>query len=102
MNQKFSRPAARPEDAHVPLGKVSLKNIMCLEYERTVANNYIIRFETRLFQILKNNKLLPKPKDKVTVRIAVDDGSLAVLWKGTKLLVKELTNKQDQKIQRAA
>ena len=79
-----------------------LKNIMCLEYERTVANNYVIRFETRLFQILKNNKLLPKPKDKVIIRIAVDDGSLAVLWKETKLLVKELTNTQDHTIQKAA
>jgi hypothetical protein len=49
MNRKFSRPAARPEDAHVPLGNASLKDIMCLEYERTVANNYVIRFETRLF-----------------------------------------------------
>ena len=102
MNQKFSRPAARPEDAHVPLGKVNLKNIMCLEYERTVANNYVIRFETRLFQILKTKAPLPRPKDKVTVRIAVDDGSLTVLWKESKLLVKELTNKQDQKIRKAA
>ena len=102
MNQKFSRPAAEPEDAHVPLGKISLKNIMCLEYERKVANNYVIRFETRLFQILKTKAPLPRPKDKVTVRIAVDDGSLTVLWKESKLLVKELTNKQDQKIRKAA
>jgi len=102
MNRKFSRPAAQPEDAHVPLGKVNLKNIMCLEYERTVANNYVIRFETRLFQILKTKTPLPRPKDKVTVRIAVDDGSLTVLWKESKLLVKELTNKQDRKIQKAA
>jgi len=29
---------------------------MCLEYERTVANNYVIRFETRLFQSLKTKK----------------------------------------------
>ena len=102
MNRKFSRPAAQPEDAHVPLGKVNLKNIMCLEYERTVANNYVIRFETRLFQILKTKTPLPRPKDKVTVRIAVDDGSLTVLWKESKLLVKELTNKQDRKIRKAA
>jgi hypothetical protein len=101
MNRKFSRPAARPEDAHVPLGKVSLKDIMCLEYERTVANNYVIRFETRLFQILKTKKPLPRPQDKVTIRIGID-GSFAVLWKETKLLVKELTNIQDQKIQGAA
>jgi hypothetical protein len=101
MNKKFSVPAAQPQDAHVPLGKVSLKDIMCLEYERTVANNYVIRFETRLFQILKINKSLPRPKDKVTIRIALD-GNLTVLWKDTKLLVKELTNIQDHKIQKAA
>jgi hypothetical protein len=101
MNRKFSRPAARPEDAHVPLGNVNLKDIMCLEYERTVANNYVIRFETRLFQILKTKKPLPRPKDKVTIRVHLD-GNLTVLWKGTKLLVKELTNIQDHKNQKAA
>ena len=101
MNKKFSRPAAKPEDAHVPLGDVKLKDIMCLEYERTVANNYVIRFETRLFQILKTNNPLPRPKDKVLVRIRLD-GSIAFMWKNTRLLVKELTNTQDHKIQKAA
>jgi transposase len=101
MNKKFSRPAAKPEDAHVPLGNVDLKNIMCLEYERTVGNDYVIRFETRLFQILKTKKMLPRPKDKVTIRIALD-GTLTVLWKETKLLVKEITNTQHQKSLRAA
>jgi hypothetical protein len=89
MNRKFSLRAARPEDAHVPLGNASLKDIMCLEYERTAANNYVIRFETRLFQILKTKNPLPRPKDKATVRIYLD-GNLSVLWKGTKLLVKEV------------
>ena len=101
MNKKFSRPAAKPEDAHVPLGDVKLSDIMCLEYDRTVANNYVIRFETRLFQILKNKNPLPKPKDKVLIRIRLD-GSIVFLWKETKLLVKELTNTQDQKNQKAA
>ena len=107
MNNKFSRPAAKPEDAHVPLGNVDLKNIMCLEYERTVANNYVLRFETRLFQILKTKKPLPRPKDKVTIRIALD-GAITVLWKGTssqketQLLVKELTNTKDHEIRKVA
>ena len=101
MNKKFSRPAAKPENAHVPLGDVNLKNIMCLEYERTVANNYVIRFETRLFQILKTKKELPRPKDKVIVRIQLD-GSLSIIWKNNKLFVKELTNIQDHKNQKAA
>ena len=101
MNNKFSRPPLNSHDAHVPLGNVSLKNIMCLEYERTVGNDYVVRFETRLFQILKSNKSLPRPKDKVTLRVLLD-GNLSILSKGIKLLVKELTNIHNSKIRRAA
>ncbi|MDR0472920.1 MAG: hypothetical protein LBH43_04555 [Treponema sp.] len=67
MNQKFSFPAAKPEDAHVPLGSVNMKGIMCLQHERTVANNYVVHFETHLFQILKTNNRLPLPRDKVAI-----------------------------------
>jgi len=101
MNQKFSRPAAEQEDAHVPLGSACLKNIMCMEYERAVGKDYVVRFEKQLFQILKSNKALPRPRDKVTVRIALD-GALAIIWKETTLLVKELTSISNQKIQKAA
>jgi transposase len=101
MNKKFARPAARPEDAHAPLGNANLKDIMCFEYERTVGSDYVIRFETRLFQILKTKKPLPRPKDRVTIRITLDE-KLTVLWKESKLLVKELTNMQDQISQKAA
>jgi hypothetical protein len=80
MNQMFSFPAAKPEGAHVPLGNVNLKDIICLQYERAIANNFMIRFKTRLSQILKTNKALPRPRDKVTIRIALD-GNLTVLWK---------------------
>jgi hypothetical protein len=97
MNRKFSRPPAEEADTHVPLGKVNLKDIFCFEHERVVSNDYVVRFEKRLFQILKTNKELPRPKDKVVIRILLD-GSLSVIWKGTKLLVKELTNMHSQKI----
>jgi hypothetical protein len=66
MNGKFSRPAA---DAHVPLGRVDLTDILCFDYERTVTNDYVVRFECWLFQIGKDNKVLPRPKDKVIVGI---------------------------------
>jgi len=101
MNEKFSRPPADTADAHVPLGNVSLKDIFCFLYERTISNDYVVRFEKRLFQILKSNSTLPKPKDKVTIRIRLD-GSLSILWKGTNLLVKELTNIQNHKIRDVA
>ncbi|MCL2043116.1 MAG: ISNCY family transposase [Treponema sp.] len=101
MNTKFSRPSAKPENAHVPLGNANMEAIMCFEYERTVDNSYVIRFENRLFQILKSKKPLPRPKDKVTIRISLD-GKLIILWHRNKLLVKEITNIQDLETQKAA
>jgi transposase len=101
MNKKFSRPPSDTADAHVPLGNESMKNIFCFLYERTISNDYVIRFEKRLFQILKSNSTLPKPKDKVTIRIQLD-GSMSILWKETSLLVKELTNIQNHKIRDVA
>jgi hypothetical protein len=101
MNGKFSRPPADKADAHVPPGNAGLKDILCFEYERTIGNDYVVRHEKHLFQILKSNKALPRPKDKVTVRIRLD-GSLSLIWKETKLLVKELTNTQSHKIRDVA
>jgi transposase len=45
MNGKFSRPAKSADNAHVRLGGVSLDNILCLEHERKVSKDYVIRFE---------------------------------------------------------
>jgi hypothetical protein len=87
MNEKFSRPAFDPADAHVPLGKADLTEILCFEHERVVTNDYVVGFERRLFQIYKSNKILPRPKDKATVRIRLD-GSCSMLFKGKPLLVK--------------
>ena len=101
MNRKFSRPPLEEVDAHVPLGDVNLQDIFCLEYDRTVSKDYVVRFEKRLFQILKSSKVLPKPKEKVIVRVLLD-GSLSIIWKGNKLLVKELTNIQGQIIRNVA
>jgi hypothetical protein len=66
MNAKFSRPAADAAGARIPPGNVNLPDILCLEYERTASNDYVARFECRHFQILKSNRNLPRPKDKVT------------------------------------
>jgi hypothetical protein len=101
MNRKFSRPPAQETDAHTPLGNTNLKDIFCFEHERSAGNDYVVRFQKCLFQILKSNKELPRPKDKVLIRIFLD-GRLSILWKESKLLVKELTNTTGQENQDAA
>jgi hypothetical protein len=60
------------------MGKRNLREILCFEYRRSVSRDYVVRFECRLFQILKTSKILPRPKDTVVVRIRLD-GSLSIL-----------------------
>ena len=89
MNDKFNRPAKNSDDAHVNPGKVRLDDIFCMEFDRRISKDFIIRFQARLFQILKTNKTLPRTEDKVLVRIRLDN-SVQILWKDKPLLVKEI------------
>jgi hypothetical protein len=58
MNEKFSRPARDSDDAHVNIGKVKLDDLLCMEFDRTISKDFIIRFQTRLFQIQKTDSFL--------------------------------------------
>lgn len=98
LNRMFSHPAAKQEDAHVPLGSANLKDIMCLEYERTVGDDYVVCYDKWLFQILKSNKPLPCPGDKVIIRIAFN-GMTSIIWNKAKLLFREITNYKTDKSQ---
>ena len=89
MNTKFGRPARSKEDAHVNLGKVKLEDILCMEFDRKISREYVVRYDSRLFQILDRNKPLPRPEDKVIVRIKLDK-SICIIWKEKPLLFKEI------------
>lgn len=89
MNKKFSRPPKNADDAHVKVGKLVLDDILCMEHERKVSRDYIIRFECRLFQILPDAKIKPRPGDAVIVRVRLDS-SVHILWKNKPLLVNEI------------
>ena len=89
MNAKLSRPARNPDDAHVYPGKIKLDDILCMEFDRRISKNFIVRLKTRLFQILESNKPLPRTEDKVFVRIKLDN-SVQIIWKNKPLQVKEI------------
>ena len=95
MNQKFSRPARSSDDAHVNPGKTKMDDILCMEFDRYISKDYIIRFQARLFQILKTNKLLPRTEDKVLIRVRLDN-SVNIIWKDKPLLAKEIPSMFDE------
>jgi transposase len=94
MNEKFSRPARDSDNAHVSPGNAKLDDILCMEFDRRISKDFIVRFQTRLFQIQKS-KLLPRTEDKVIVRIKLDN-SVHILWKDKPLLVKEIPTMFDE------
>jgi len=89
MNSKFSRLPINADDAHVKLGTISLDNIFCMEHDRKVSKDYVIRFECRLFQIPPEVKVKPRPGDIVLIRVRLDS-SICVMWKNKPLPVKEI------------
>jgi transposase len=94
INKKFAKKPELAEDAHAPLlDKAGLKDIFCYETTRVVSNDFIISYESRIFQITKEQKLLPRPRDKVTVRELLD-GTLNLLWQNTSLAFVERDNKR--------
>jgi len=95
MNSKFSRLPQNADDAHVKPGMAVLDDILCMEHDRTVSKDYIIRFECRLFQILPEAKVKPRPGDVVIVRVKLDY-SVCILWKNKVLLVKEIKTMFDE------
>jgi hypothetical protein len=94
MNEKFSRPARDSDDAHASPGKAKLDDILCMEFDRRISKDFIVRFQARLFQIQKS-KLLPRTGDKVIVRIKLDN-SVHILWKDKPILVKEIPTMFDE------
>jgi len=85
LNRRFAVPPADPADAHRPLAAgENLAGIFCREGKRGVQNDFTLRYNNRWYQITHENRLLPKPKSRVTVRTLLD-GTLEVWFKNQHL-----------------
>jgi transposase len=90
INSKFSKPPIAPEDAHVALLKNQrLEDVFCFEEQRVVSPDYVLRFDSKFYQIKQNKHRVPSPGTKVTARKWLDD-SIHFSWKNTELLVEEI------------
>lgn len=85
LNRRFAVPPADPVDAHRPLAKgENLAAILCRERSRTVSNDFTLRYESRWYQITRENRSLPKPRFRVTVRTLLD-GTVELWLDGRRL-----------------
>ena len=90
LNEKFARPPRKAKDAHrrVPKG-LDLRDVFCIDEQRTVTNDWTIQYRGQAVQILKLNAPLPKPGDKILVRTWLD-GQVHIVFRQHPLHVKFL------------
>ena len=98
INKKFAVEPIDKEDGHSPKASNEiLKDVFCYEYSRVVSNDYVIRYENRLFQITKTDKDLPRPKNTIILREHLD-GTIKLIFNNKELKFIELDKKSLKKI----
>ena len=68
---------------------LDLKDVFCFEETRVVSNDYIVQYESKCYQILKENRSKPRPKSRVIVRKRLDN-TIHIFWKDKELLVEKI------------
>lgn len=85
LNRRFAVLPADPKDAHRPLPRnLDLAAVFCRDQERTLLNNFTLRHQNRWYQVTKDNRPLPRPRSRITVRILLD-GTVELWDHGQKL-----------------
>ena len=90
LNAKFAKLPAAQEDAHRPVpADVHLAEVFCVEEQRVVMNDWVVRYQNRVFQISKDNQVLPRAKEQVMVRRLLD-GTVQLVHRGQTLRYREI------------
>ena len=79
-NARFARAPAAPEDYHRKSpAERELEQVFCLETERSISNDWVVRYENRYFQLERTGDY-PSRQAKVTV-CEWEDGRIEIRYK---------------------
>jgi hypothetical protein len=89
-NQRFARAAAKPEDYHRRAPRAAeLDRIFRLENERTVSEDWVVRYSNRFFQLQRQSRNYAPARSKVLV-CEGRHGNLAIEYRGRALRFQEI------------
>jgi transposase len=89
-NRGFARPPASPEDYHQPApGKRELDDAFHIETERVIGNNWVVRHDSRYFQVQRQGQYYPPAKSRVQVW-EWEDGRLEIRYRDRKVQCQEI------------
>jgi len=80
-NARFARQAAEPQDYHrkAPSAR-ELEQVFCLETERSISNDWVVRYDNRYFQLERSSDYPPR-QAKVLV-CEWEDGRVEIRYQG--------------------
>lgn len=94
INGKFAKEPANQEDSHrLAQAYGDLKEVFCWEYTRQVQNDWTVRMQGQYYQILKEQAIEIKAKQKITVKVYLD-GTTGLWFKGQRLSFQETSKAQ--------
>lgn len=80
-NARFAREPAQPQDYHRPApGARELDEVFCLETERSISNDWVVRYGNAYFQLERTSDYPPR-QAKVTV-CEWENGRIEIRYKG--------------------
>ncbi len=89
-NRRFARAAARPEDYHRRVPRAAeLDRIFRLESERTIGNDWVVRYASRYFQLEPQSRDYAPARSKVLV-CEGRHGGISIEYRGRALGWKEI------------
>jgi transposase len=90
-NRRFARMPARPEDYHrrAPT-KRELEEVFHLETERVIGNDWVVRHDSRYFQVQRQSGSYAPAKGKVQV-CEWEDGRLEIRYRGRAVAWEQIT-----------
>ena len=89
-NGRFRRAAAEAEDYHRRAPRAAeLREVFRLETERVIGNDWVVRYDNRLFQVQAQSRKWAPAQGKVVV-CEWQDGTVEIEYRGQKLPWKEI------------
>lgn len=94
LNKRFAVAPGEAEDHHRPLPKgLDLDDVFCHECHRVLQNDWTVRHANIHYQVLGDNKPLPKPGQRILVRTHMD-GRIQLLCREKPLAFRPITPEQ--------
>ena len=88
-NARFARPAAASEDFHTPVPPdVDLDQVFRLEAARTVTNAWVVRYDSRFFQVTRRGAY--PPAQSTVLVCEYEDGHLDLRYRGRGVAYEEI------------